>query len=202
VPGLDLHGLELQPAYAELARRNAAANGQTTTIHCGDLLRPPPSLRVLPFDHVLMNPPFHERAGARSPNAGRATARNEGEAGLADWIAAGLRRLRPGGSLCLIQRADRLAEILAALVPAAGAIEILPLAARAGSPAGRVLVRARKASRASLVLHAPLDVHAAPLQGAANESFTPAASRILRDAAPVLSDSRNGGSSLQGATRE
>jgi tRNA1Val (adenine37-N6)-methyltransferase len=37
VPGLDLHGLELQPPYADLARRNAALNGLALTVHEGDL---------------------------------------------------------------------------------------------------------------------------------------------------------------------
>ena len=59
VPGLELHGLELQPAYADLARRNAAANRLALTVHEGDLRRPPPALRALGFDHVLANPPFH-----------------------------------------------------------------------------------------------------------------------------------------------
>ena len=41
VPGLDLHGLELQAAYAGLARRNAAENGLALEVHEGDLRHPP-----------------------------------------------------------------------------------------------------------------------------------------------------------------
>ena len=43
VPGLELHGLEVQPAYAELARRNAADNRLALTVHEGDCAGPQPS---------------------------------------------------------------------------------------------------------------------------------------------------------------
>jgi len=59
VEGLDLHGLEIQPAYADLARRNAAASGIALALHEGDLCRPPTALRALSFDLVLTNPPYH-----------------------------------------------------------------------------------------------------------------------------------------------
>ena len=34
VAGLDLTGVEMQPAYADLARRNATGNGQAMTVIC------------------------------------------------------------------------------------------------------------------------------------------------------------------------
>src|SRR5574343_1545621 len=37
VPDLALAGLELQPEYADLARRNAARNGVAMQVECGDL---------------------------------------------------------------------------------------------------------------------------------------------------------------------
>lgn len=110
VAGLDLHGIELQPAYARLARRNATDNCVALTVHDGDLTRPPAALKALVFDQVLTNPPFHA-GGAVTPPAdlGRDQAHRE-QVPLGDWIAAGLRRLRPGGHLTLIHRAERLAE--------------------------------------------------------------------------------------------
>ena len=104
VAGLELHGLEIQPAYAALARRNAAANGTALAVHDGDVRRPPPALRALAFDQVLANPPFHGPRPPPPPIPGRDTALREGEATLADWIDAGLRRLRPGGALALVHR--------------------------------------------------------------------------------------------------
>lgn len=118
VPDLRLSGLELQSDYAVLARQNAAANGIEAQIHQGDLAQMPAALRAQGFDQVIANPPYF-LGGSVAPEAGRGTARHE-TTPLEDWIRAGLRRLRPGGWLTLIQRADRLAAILAALAPAPG----------------------------------------------------------------------------------
>ena len=68
------------------------------------------------------------------------------------WIGAAERILHSAGSLTLIWRADGLAEVLAALEGRFGGIAILPVHGRAGAPAIRVLVNARKGSRAPLVL--------------------------------------------------
>ncbi len=67
VPDLDLHGVEIQPAYAELARHNATENGLALTVHEGDLSHPPHALRRLVFDHVLANPPYHPPAAPPAP---------------------------------------------------------------------------------------------------------------------------------------
>ena len=184
VPGLELHGLELQPAYAALARGNAAANGVALAVHEGDVRRPPPALRALSFDHVLANPPFHGRAAAAAPDAGRDAALREGAAGIADWIDAALRRLRPGGSLALVHRPDRLAAILGALDGRAGAIELLPVTPRAGAAATRLLLRARKGSGAPLRLWPPLALHAGS-PGEGGVAYTVAAERALRGMAAL-----------------
>jgi tRNA1(Val) A37 N6-methylase TrmN6 len=74
-----------------------------------------------------------------------------------------LRMTRPRGGLTLIHRADRLDDILALLYQKAGEIAVLPLWPRAGEPAKRVIVRARKGVRGGttllpgLALHGPAD---------------------------------------------
>jgi tRNA1(Val) A37 N6-methylase TrmN6 len=187
VSGLELQGLELQPEYAELARRNAAENGLPLAVHEGDLRHPPAALRR-GFDHVLANPPFHPAAGGGSPDPGRDRAHREGEAALADWIDAGLRRLVPGGRLVLVHRTARLGAILAALQGRAGAVEVLPIAARAGRPAARVLVRARKGRAAPLTLWPPLTFHEGDAHAGDAESYTVEAQRVLRGAAALVPD--------------
>ena len=157
---LDLHGLELQPAYAELAARNARLNNVTLNVHVGDLRAPPPALRALSFDHVFANPPFQRSAeGQRPADPGRDIAHREDEASVRVWVAEGLRRLAPGGFLTFIHRAARLGEILAGLEGRAGDIEILPIAPHSEQPAGRVLVRARKGRAGPLTLLPPLVLH-------------------------------------------
>jgi tRNA1(Val) A37 N6-methylase TrmN6 len=185
VPGLEVHGLEIQPAYAELARRNAAENGLVLEVHQGDLSRMPPALRRLAFDHVLANPPFHPESASPAPDPGRDIAHREALP-LAAWVDAGLRRLGPGGRLVLIQRAARLDEILAALAGRAGGVEILPIASRTGQPAQRVLVRARKGSKAPLTLWFPLTFHRGSSHERDGESYTAEAQRLLRDMDELL----------------
>lgn len=183
VPGLALAGVERQPAYAALARANAARNGRALEVVEGDLADLPLRLRTRSFDHVLANPPWFAPATTPARDAGRDAARRE-ETPLALWVATALRRLRPGGRLTLIAPAERLPELLAALGGRAAAT-VLPLAARAGRPAGRVILEARKGGRSPFLLLAPLVLHRGPFHVADGEDFTPEARALLRDAAPL-----------------
>lgn len=185
VAGLQLHGLERQSAYAELARRNAEAAGVPLQVHAGDLRAMPAALRALSFDHVLANPPFFPPEAPPAADPGRDAAQRE-DAAPADWIAAALRRLRPGGRLTLIHRTERLSALLAALDGRAGDVALLPLSAREGRPAGRIIVQARKGARGPLRLLAPLVIHAGPRHLADRDDFSPAAVAVLRDAAPLI----------------
>ena len=184
VPGLALAGLELQPSYAELARQNAARNGIAVEVHEGDLARMPNPLRR-DFDHVIANPPYYPAGGSPSPVATRAKAMQV-ETPLADWVAAATRRLRPGGWLTLICGADGLPEVLAALAPKLGSAAVLPLAAREGRAALRVIVQARKGGRAPFRLLAPFVIHQGPAHDGDRESYSPAANAVLRDGADLL----------------
>jgi tRNA1(Val) A37 N6-methylase TrmN6 len=79
----------------------------------------------------------------------------------------------------LIWRSDGLFNVLAALEPAFGAIEVRPVYPREQLPAIRILVTAVKASRGPLSLLPPLvlaDVRGEP---------TPAAKALLRDGAAL-----------------
>ncbi|MFB2594906.1 tRNA1(Val) (adenine(37)-N6)-methyltransferase [Paracoccus sp. p4-l81] len=187
VPDLDLTGVEVQPDYADLARRNGAENGARFGVVTADLAALPADLRARRFDQVLMNPPYFT-PGTTGPDAGRARARQDGVA-LGQWIDAGLRRLRPGGGLSLIQRSDRLPEVLAALTPRAGAIRLRPLAPRAGAAAARFVLTAIKGRRDGLTLLAPLVIHAAAAhQGDGTDDYTDVTRAILRDGAPLPMD--------------
>ena len=70
-----------------------------------------------------------------------------------------LLRLRPKGWATFVHRADRLDELLAGLRGRAGGIVVFPLWPKAGQAARRVLVRARKGTRAPLTLAAGLVLH-------------------------------------------
>ncbi|MFM7335475.1 MAG: tRNA1(Val) (adenine(37)-N6)-methyltransferase [Tabrizicola sp.] len=184
VASLSLFCLELQPAYADLARRNADRNGIAVEVHEGDLNRMPSALRR-DFDHVIANPPYYPAGGSPSPIVARARAMQV-DTPLSAWVAAATRRLRPGGWLTLICGADGLPDVLAALAPKLGSAAVLPLAARDGRAALRVVVQARKGGRAPFRLLAPFVIHQGAAHDGDRESYTPAANAVLRDGADLL----------------
>jgi tRNA1(Val) A37 N6-methylase TrmN6 len=176
---LRLTGLEVDDARTALARAGVALNGWDArmTVLDGDVSAPPPAC-IGAFDVVLTNPPFAAE-GTPSPDAGRATAHHESGLDLAAWVRACLACLRPKGRLVMIHRADRLAAVLAALNGKAGDIRILPVYPRRGEAARRVIVDAGKGRRSPDTLLPGLVLHDA------DGRFTPAADRILRDAASL-----------------
>jgi tRNA1(Val) A37 N6-methylase TrmN6 len=184
VPGLDLWGVELQPAYAALARRNAAEAGAAMEVVEADIADLPPAVRARQFDHVIANPPYFRTAARNaSPDDGREAAR--AGAAMADWVEAAARRARPGGRVVMIQRIERLPELLAGFAGRLGSVEALPVASRAGRAPGLVLLRARKGGRADFVLHAPLVMHAGAAHAADGDDYLPEISAILRDGAAL-----------------
>lgn len=190
VPGLDHHAVEVQAEYAALARRNAAAADIVLNVVDGDVAALPDSLRQQLFDHVFANPPYYAANGPQAEDAGRDLALREATP-LAVWVDTALRRTRPGGWVTLIHLTERLPDLLAALSARAGAVSVLPLAARDGQAARRVIVTARKGARGPFTLLPPFFVHAGASHAGDRDSFTPAASRILRDGGAFASEIRN-----------
>lgn len=180
VSGLMQYGLELQPDYADLARRNAARNDIALTVVEGDLAHMPQALK-LGFDHVIANPPYYPAGdGTAAADVGRETALRE-ETPLVAWVDAATRRLRAGGRLSMIQLAERLPDILCALDGRMGTVTVLPLAPRVGRPAARVIVQARKGGRAPFQLLPPFVMHEGVAHDGDRDSYTQQARAVLRD---------------------
>ena len=180
VPGCRVVGFEAQRSLVSIAGENIRLNAMNDRVEImvGEIAAPPSRLALGAFDHVMMNPPFQQAGRARMPaDASRAASHVEGGAGLEDWIAFGVSMLRGSGTLTLVHRADRLADVLAALDGRAGGVVVFPFWPRADrSPAGRIVVRARRGAAAPLRLSPGLVLHEA------DGGFTPEADRILRGA--------------------
>ncbi len=181
VPGLALTGVEIQPDYAALARRNAAENGAALEVVEADLAALPPDLRARSYDHVIANPPYYPAHGPAAQDAGRDRALREATP-LCDWVDVALRRVRDGGYVTLIHLTERLPEILAALDGRAASL-VLPLAARAARPARRVIVQARKGGRTPFVLLPPLVIHQGDAHPGDGEFFTDTVRALMREGA-------------------
>ncbi|SLN65885.1 tRNA1(Val) (adenine(37)-N6)-methyltransferase [Falsiruegeria litorea R37] len=185
VAGMQAHGVELQPEYADLARRNAVQNDLLLDVTCADLSALPDALRQRRFDHVIANPPYY-RSGAHSQarDLGRSVALG-GDTPLATWVEVAARRLLPKGYLHIIQRTDRLPELITACEGRLGALEVLPLAARPGRAPDLVILRARKEGKSPFRLHAPKILHQGDRHTADVESYVAEIRAVLRDGAPL-----------------
>lgn len=185
VPGLRLTGVELQAGYAALAARNGTEAGIAFEVATADLRALPAPLRRRAFDHVMANPPFFDRRRSReADDPGREVAHG-GPTPLADWVNVAARRLGSGGWFTLIQRIERLPEVLGALDHRLGSVTVLPLAGRAGRRADRFVLRARKGGRAPFRLAAPLILHDGPRHLQDGEDYSAIARAVLRDAAAL-----------------
>ncbi|MEM6577033.1 MAG: methyltransferase [Pseudomonadota bacterium] len=180
VPGIDLTGLERHPEYAALADRNAAENGIAAKVIAGDLAAMPSPLRDRQFNHVIANPPYFDRSrGKASDSPLRETALGE-ETSLDLWVKHATKRTRPGGMVTMIQRVDRLPELMASARNYLGSLELLPLLPREGRPARLILLRGRPGGRAAFQLYPGLVLHegAAHLQD--REDYSPQIAQVLR----------------------
>ncbi|MBQ0809376.1 methyltransferase [Roseovarius sp.] len=185
VPGVMAAGLEVQPAYATLARRNSATNGLALDVTEGDIADMPATLRARQFDHVIANPPYFDRLhSTAAEDAGRERAMGEALP-LADWVRAAARRTLSGGTVTFIQRAERLPDLLTPMAAHLGSIEVLPLIPRRGRAARLILVRGRKGGRAAPRLHDGWLLHAGENHGQDGEDYTAATSDVLRNAAAL-----------------
>jgi tRNA1(Val) A37 N6-methylase TrmN6 len=186
VAGTTVTLVEIDPKLAALADDNARLNGMETRVRAValDVTAPARAFAAAGLApdsaaQVLMNPPFNDpRRQRTSPDAARALA-HAGRSVLAPWLKTAARLLRARGTLTLIWRADGLADVLAALAPAFGAVAVTPVHPGPDKPAIRILVTAVKASSAPLALMPPLVL--------ADTSGRPsaAAEAVLRDGAAL-----------------
>lgn len=117
-PELEILGLELQPDFADLSRRNLAENGleDRVCIETADLRRYRELFAAEGFDLVVSNPPyFAESTGYSAPKAARSAAREEKTCTLTELCAAARWALRWGGRFALVHRPERLSEIFCAM---------------------------------------------------------------------------------------
>ena len=189
VPNLAVTGAEVQTDYAALAQRNAAENALSFHVVNADLRALPADLRQRRFDHVIMNPPYYDRStGTAATNQGRDVALG-GDTPLTDWLQTGARRVGPRGYLTLIQRMERLPEVLAALEGRLGALIVRPIAGRVGKAPELFLLQARQEGRTAFRMAPTLIMHEGAMHTGDQESYTATVSGVLRSGAelPILS---------------
>lgn len=185
VDNLFIFGLDIQPDYIDLARKNAIINNNTD--RCEFIVGNAGTFRFSALEqrveHVLCNPPFLEAGDyTPSPDGGRATALGHlnQDMNLSIWINCAFHALRSGGSLTMIHRADKVDKIIQALGKKFGQTEIFPLWPHANEVAKRVVIRALKDRRSPAKIHAGLVLHEA------SGGYTVQAEDVLRNANPLF----------------
>lgn len=175
--------IEREPDLVSLARENVARNDLSERVsvleadisHARSAALDASGVADGRFDQVIANPPFHlEGAGTPAPNGLKAAAHAMGHAGLGDWLRFLARMAKPGGEMLIVHKAEAVPDLLAAAKGRFGALTAFPLFSRAGEPAGRVLLRGIKGSRAPFRLDAGYVVHGP------DGRFTEGAERVLR----------------------
>ena len=158
IAGVAVTLVEIDPALAALAAGNVERNNLSDRARavCLDVEAPAAAFAAAGLAPesaacVLMNPPFNV-AQQPSPDRARRLAHAASAATLEQWLRTAARLLRADGVVTLIWRADGLAAVLAALDKDFGANAVLPVHAKPGAAAIRVLVRATKGNRAPLAL--------------------------------------------------
>lgn len=188
VPDVRLTGVEVQPDYAALAQRNASENKIAFDVITADLRDLPADLRQKRFAHVIMNPPYFDRsAGTSATDAGRDIAFG-GDTPLSDWITVGAKRVGPRGYLTVIQRMERLPEVLSALEGRLGAVIVRPIAGRLARAPELFILQARQEGRAGFRMARTLVMHEGESHAGDRDSYTAEVSTALRNGAelPIL----------------
>ncbi len=167
IPDLAVTAVEIDPGLAALAARNAKRNGFIAQfeIIAADVTSPGKALSAAglnreSYHHLIANPPFNAEGSVRAaPDSARAAAHVMGAGGLAAWVRFCAAMAAPNARLTLIHRPDCLGELLELLDGRFGDIAVFPLFSKRGEPATRVIVQAKKGSKAGLSLWPGLLLH-------------------------------------------
>ncbi len=157
-PGLDITGLEIDPAAVELSCENVSLNGMDEHIRIinGDMRSHRELLEAGKYDLVVSNPPYFP-AGSGYESDTLPTARGEAECSLMDVCRAAAYTVRWGGSFAMVHRPERLSEICCAM----SACGLEPKRMRMtqykqGAAPNLVLIEARRGGKPGLTIEPPL----------------------------------------------
>jgi tRNA1(Val) A37 N6-methylase TrmN6 len=184
--------IERDSQLAALATGNVERNGLSdrVTVVETDITRATLALERAEIDSetfaiVLANPPYHDDWRSTASGSQLKTVSHQmPEDGLEGWARFMCRMAAPGGRVAMIHKADALPRILSAFEGRFGSMAILPIYARAGEPAIRVIVEGIKGSRAPMTLRPNLVLHEP------GQNFVPEVEAIFRYGAALPASCR------------
>ncbi len=169
--GLEAVLVEMDPVMASCARQtlelqaNSALSSRAKVLEADIRMtgarRREAGLADAAFDYVIANPPYYTPDERPSPDARRKLAHVMDDGGLEAWMRTAAAILKPRAVAFFVWRPQQLGELLEAAKGRFGGLQVLPLHARSDAPAGRIIVRAMRGSRAPLVLLPGIVLHEA-----------------------------------------
>lgn len=107
-------GLEIIPPVADMAKRSVLYNKiENVYIQEGNVLDAAKIYGYEVFDTVTCNPPYERVGGGlKNPDDIKAVARHEILCSLDDVISQSAAILKYGGNLCMVHRANRIADVI------------------------------------------------------------------------------------------
>lgn len=108
-------GVEIQPEVAEMARRSVQLNHleERITIACEDVKKLKEIYEAGSFDAIVTNPPYKKKGtGGINENETKLISRHEITANLEDFISMASYLLKDQGSIYIVHRPERLADIM------------------------------------------------------------------------------------------
>jgi tRNA1(Val) A37 N6-methylase TrmN6 len=180
IRGSEVTAVDRDSELCALATANAARNGFTDrfTAIAADIAAPHASLLekglvAEGYDHVMANPPYYDEGTVR-PSPASASAHVMASDGMEAWLRFCAGMAAPKGLVTLIYLPERLPRLLPLLEGRFGGIRIFPLFPREGAPATRVVLQAKKGSKAPLQVLPGLTLHGA------SGAYTALAEAVLR----------------------
>ncbi len=159
ISGIEVFGIEIDKKVAELCRRNIALNNFKANIFNSDVATNVKELKSISFDHVFMNPPFFKKNSVIQSQAPSSRLAKVETLALSEWISVAKKKCKPKGKVTIIQRVERLPEIIKYLNGHFGQITVQPLSSFKDTSPKTVIIQAKKSSRAAFKLLAPKIVH-------------------------------------------
>ncbi len=163
---IQLWAVEIQPALAALAKRNATENDLADRMQVveGDFRQLEQLVQPASFDWVVANPPYGKKdASRKNANHEKAAARHEIHAELADVVKAARIALKKGGKAAFIYPASRSVALINILSKQGLEPKRLQIVhSYPGNNGLLVLVEALAGGNPGLAVLPPFFIHTAP----------------------------------------
>jgi tRNA1Val (adenine37-N6)-methyltransferase len=159
VSGLEVFGVEMDKRAADLCKRNIDLNMFKASIFNINIANTIRELKSVSFDHVFMNPPYFKKNSVKKSHTLSSHQAKVESMPLSAWFSVAKNRCKPNGKITIIQRVERLPDIINCLNGYFGQVTVQPISSFKDTSPKTVIVQATKTSGAAFKLLAPKIVH-------------------------------------------